>query len=185
MPCRYGIQIYVFKRLREGKVEEEGIILWIRSVKLMFEVLIISEPKYRSSSIRKRRKQKYYMFHAIYIYIRMNGVYTLNNSRQTIIYRQYILGSNNEKVHIFKEIDLSEKYLHCFSIWQFFVSFGNCLQTTFVQTIRTYFIYLSKTFLIVSIFSNLEVQCLFCLIVLFNSHLRLFTIISFSFQIKM
>ena len=46
MPCRYGIQIYVFKRLREGKVEEEGIILWIRSVKLMFEVLIISEPKY-------------------------------------------------------------------------------------------------------------------------------------------
>ena len=106
MPCRYGIQIYVFKRLREGKVEEEGIILWIRSVKLMFEVLIISEPKYRSSSIRKRRKQKYYMFHAIYIYIRMNGVYTLNNSRQTIIYRQYILGSNNEKVHIFKMIEV-------------------------------------------------------------------------------
>ena len=70
----------------------------------------------RSSSIRKRRKQKYYMFHAIYIYIRMNGVYTLNNSRQTMIYRQYILGSNNEKVHIFKMIEVTCKNLQ--NCWQ-------------------------------------------------------------------
>ena len=78
----------------------------------------------RSSSIRKRRKQKYYMFHAIYIYIRMNGVYTLNNSRQTIIYRQYILGSNMEKVHILKENDLSEKIFALFFIHnKKFVSF--------------------------------------------------------------
>ena len=93
----------------------------------------------RSSSIRKRRKQKYYMFHAIYIYIRMNGVYTLNNSRQTIIYRQYILGSNIEKVHILKEIDLSEKYLHCYSSMQFFVSFLICLQTTFCANYQSIF----------------------------------------------
>ena len=97
----------------------------------------------RSSSIRKRRKQKYYMFHAIYIYIRMNGVYTLNNSRQTIIYRQYILGSNIEKVHILIN-DLSEKYLHCFSYETKICLFGNCLQTTFVQTLRIHFVYLLK-----------------------------------------
>ena len=99
----------------------------------------------RSSSIRKRRKQKYYMFHAIYIYIRMNGVYTLNNSRQTIIYRQYILGYNIEKVHILKEIDLSEKIFALFFLYnKKFVSFGNRIQTTFVQNMRYHFIYLSK-----------------------------------------
>ena len=125
------------------------------------------------------------MFHAIYIYIRMNGVYTLNNSRQTIIYRQYILGSNIEKVHILKEIDLSEKYLHCYSSMKFFVSFWICLQTTFCANYQSIFYLFVKNFLIVSIFSNLEVKCLLCLIDLFNSHLRLFTIISFSFQIKM